>query len=151
MRNRSRTAARPSRLVLKVTFLLSALVGVLGLMSYFQSYDFKDQVKGQMAVLLGTATEEKAWRWCPPGLTEIQIFPSQKVITAPQHLNALCSVNFTPSSSEEIAQAQFKPVLKTSGTGAEIQVEEGSVPDLFRISGFAFHSKSFRKVINNLK
>lgn len=153
MKNRRRTANKTS-LYLQSMLMIVALFAVISLIGGFQSSDFKSQI----ALLLGAespTSDKSPWKWCPPGISEIQHLPSQTVIKDADSLAALCKVTIRPSSSQEIKESTFVPLLRAESPRATLFVEAGSYHgisqnDLFRISGLVFHSKHLRVQLDKI-
>jgi hypothetical protein len=126
--------------------MITAFVAVIGLMGFFETAKFKYQIQ----LLLGGEPQAQAWHWCPQDLREIHHVPTRKVIREARELKDLCAVKIKPSSTEEIAQAEFEPLLKAIGSGAPMTVEASRSGELFRINGLAFRSPTFRQLLDSL-
>jgi hypothetical protein len=134
--------------------MVFALFAVVALINGFQSSDFKSQI----ALLLGAeapAIDKPFWKWCPTGVLEIKHLPSQGSVKDPDSFAAICSITIQSSSSQEIKNSTFVPLLRAESPGSILVVEAGSYQgnfqrDLFRISGLVFRSMDLRVGIEEL-
>ncbi len=136
------------KIFLQVFMLAILLVMVLMAMGYTKSSNFKSLVK-----LVFGVNESKAYTWCPDHAIDFV----WKDPRAKEKFKALdnwtlekqfCSLEMEPLQGVDLAQIQFKPLLRVQSAEAKVGLLEFSrEAKVFQVNGLPFSSTYLRREI----
>lgn len=130
--------------VMQVGFLAMALALIVWLAFKLNEPGVSDS----FAAFFGA---EPAKRWCPDGVSSIQVIHSGQTLVHRAEVDRLCAVPMSSFASEQLENVRWQPYLRLESPDGEAVLEADLASGMFRLRDFPFSSEVLKANLEGLK